>query len=368
MHIPDLSNNFTLELRDCFLTIKNRIVKNNFLKTLCSLIFTVLLFSGCQKITEAELAKENQLSEKDAQNQANTSLNDNNSCRLLSFEQSDGYSENFHYNDKGLADRWYNVFGDGTVNDYHILYNKKDRIKSIQVIFPGDAVNYTFYYNGDQTTRATGYLESTGELYSDILYSYNQRGQMIMQDDIVSDVHSRFYYNNKGYNTRSDFYFGSEMFLSILLKFDISNKNPYLALNGVDFGFNSYTLAPLFGKRWNSTGDFVIYEEGNPIVVGEDDPAQTEMQTGIGNYLTYVKYYDLISESFYDLRFRYENCGPGNENNIEKIPAPTFKKNSPMSVMTSLKKILGSHSKNMKQEFQEFKRQYSSQLKPGKNK
>jgi hypothetical protein len=322
-------------------------------------MLSVLLFTGCQKVTEEELMTKDNTSENGTQDQVNArDKDDDHGCRLRSYETSDGYSEKFSYNQKGLADRWYVDFGDGNISDHHLTYDNKNRLKSIRVIFPGDVINYTLYNNDGRTTRATGYLQSTGELYDDIFYSYNHKGQMVKLDNIVADVHTRFYYDNKGYNTRSDFFVGSELLFTFFLNFDIPNKNPYLALNGIDFGFPSYIfLAPLFDKRWNSSGHIVIYEEGNPIIIAEDDPAQTRIHTGSGNYVTNARYFDLPSGSFYNLTFKYENCGRDNDVNSETIPEPAFKKNTQMSTITRLKKILGSHSKNTKQELQEFKRQ-----------
>ena len=113
--------------------------------------------------------------------------------------------------------------------------------------------------------------------------------------------------------------------LTLLMDFEISNKNPSLAINGVNFGF-PFEIFNVFDKRWNSFGSWVIYDNGNPIVVNEDDPAQTVIHTGQGNYATYAKYYDIPSESFYEMTFNYSNCNGGdNEENRKVMPATSVK-------------------------------------------
>lgn len=324
--------------------------KNLFTRTF-SLILLALIFTGCQKISDQELVSGN-----DGKGQENFRGNDN-TCRLRSFVQSDGFNENFHYNNKGLADRWFIDYGDGTSFDYHITYDRKDKLKSARMLFGGDAVNFTFYNTGNRTTRLTGFFESNGEPYADIYYTYNRKGQMISLDDIVADIHSRFSYDRMGNNNKIDMYFGTELFYTYLLTFDNPNKNPYLALNGVDYGFTTFFfLATKFDKRWNSSGTFIIYDNGAPIVAADDDPAQTQIQTGIGNYVTYASYYDVVNESSYDLRFEYENCGNGNcDDKAAKQTQPV--KRTAMNANTKLRKIFDVRSENMKQQLMDFKKE-----------
>ena len=335
-------------------------MKKNFFKGICSLILSALLFSGCQKVTQEELMTEDL-------GQPNHRINnDNNNCRLQSMVTDYGLIESFSYNQKGLADTWLIDYGGGDFFEHQITYDNKNRIKGTHVIapvfLPGDAINYTFYSKGNFTTRALGYLES-GPIWADYNYSYNKKGQMTRLDETVNDIHTKYYYDNKGYCRRSDYYIGTELFLTLLMDFKISNKNPYLAINGVDFGF-PFEIFNVFDKRWNSFGSWVMYENGNPIVVNEDDPAQTVIHTGQGNYTTYAKYFDIPSGSFYEMTFNYSNCNGGdNEESSKVMPATAVKQNRPMPVLARLKKILGTPSKNMKQELTDLKKQILSQRK-----
>ncbi len=330
-------------------------MKKSLLKTLSSLLLFTLLFSGCKKVTEKELMSENPLTGKEEPGQANAKDGDN-SCRLQSLVTGTGYQELISYNNKGLANRWYIDYGGGDTYDYHFTYDSKGKLVSSQEIFWGGTVDYTFYSDGKHITRATGRLQPGGELFSDIFYVYNNKGQMISLDDVPADIHSRFFYDNKGYNRKSDFYVGTDLVYTLFLNFNINNKNPYLALKGIDFGFVSYIfVAPQFDQRWNSDGSWVVYEEGNPIVIAEDDPAQTVIHTGQGNYATYAKYFDIPSSSFYDMTFTY-SCNDQVSDN--KSPVPSVKKSGPMTVKTRLQKILNSRSKNMKQELLSLKAEF----------
>jgi hypothetical protein len=186
---------------------------------------------------------------------------------------------------------------------------------------------------------------------------------MIRLIDQPAGVETRFYYDNKGYNRRADMYINNEMIYTYLLNFDIPGKNPYMALNGIDFGFPNYIfMATLWDKRWNSSGTVLTYDNGNPIVIADDDPAQTEIHTGSGNYVTYAKYFDIPSESYYDMTFSFSNCSQNSNGEDIQAGSGSVTKTSAMSTITRLKKILQKPSKNMKQELVDFKNQCLDQL------
>ncbi len=340
-------------------------MKKNLLKTLSSFFLFVLLFSGCKKVTEQELMSDDPVSGKAALNErtANTP-NGDNGCRLRAWQVNNGYSETFSYNRKGLVDRWRFDYADGFYYDYFITYDKKDRLLKSRMLMPGDAIDYNFYTDGKHITRCSGYLESTNELINDIFYIYNNRGQMIRLIDQPAGVETRFYYDNKGYNRRADMYINNELIYTYLLNFDIPGKNPYLGLNGLDFGFPNYIfLATPWDKRWNSSGDVLTYDNGNPIVIASDDPAQTEIHTGNGNYVTYAKYFDIPNEYYYDMTFSFSNCGQNSNGEDIQAGSGSVKKTGTMSIITRLKKILQKPSKNMKQELVDFKNQCLQQVK-----
>jgi hypothetical protein len=261
---------------------------------------------------------------------------------------------------------WRLNYAPGDYTEHQIKYNNRNRIKSTRVIdpifLPADTINYTFYDNGNFTTRALGYLTSGG-IWADIYYKYNQRRQMTRIDDAVNDFHSRFYYNNSGYNTKTEFYIGTDLLYTYSFEFTIPNKNPYLAVNGVDFGFPFYVL-PLFDKRWESKGKVIYYEEGIPYVIYDLDAAQTTIQTGAHNYMTYSSYYDMATETAGNVACTYQNCGGDDDDRIAAPPA--IKSTGQLSIKNRLISILNRPSKNIKQQLKDFKQEYFSQLKSQK--
>jgi hypothetical protein len=67
----------------------------------------------------------------------------------------------------------------------------------------------------------------------------------------------------------------------------------------------------MFGKRHETSDIYTVYENGNPIVVLDTDPAQTVMHMTHQNYLSSVTFFDNVSESNMTRNFEYQNCRPG---------------------------------------------------------
>ena len=320
--------------------------------------FALLFFTGCQKEIqqkeETPLAGENSL-------QSRTNDGDEQGCQLKHVDYGSiigGYTLDFKYNDRGLASEVLIRYSDGYFEQHKIFYDRRNRLVKTRIIssdFP--VILYDFSHSGDFITRANGYFEGTNEPWRDIHYSYNRKGQMSKLDDVVQDVHMKYFYNNQGYNNRGEFYLGTDLYYTYDYAFRIPNRNPFLAVNGVPFGFWDFFL-PLWDKRWESNDRYVIYEEGSPTVLVDTDPAQTTMVTGPHNYLTSATKYDRISESFYTETMNYKNCGGGHENeNNNDAATSTGKQFKPLTPRAKLQRILSGPSKNIKQQLTELKRQ-----------
>ncbi len=315
-------------------------------------MLSALFFSGCQKVTE-DMMPVNDLQD---QQVSKTNKNDNK-CQLHSLVWSDGSFSNFHYNQKGLADKWYIQWAPGSYNDQQMTYDNKNRLKNYHIFYEGGgAINYTVYYTGNLATRATGYFDSNGALGADNVYTYNRKGQMVREDDDVNDDHTIFYYNRDGFNTGSDFYVGTELIYQVFYKYNIPNKDPMLAINGVDFGF-PYVNWPLFDKRWWSQSSAILYDEGIPYVVYDTDPAQTTMQTGPHNYMTYLAFYNRATEAQENLTCTYQNCGEDTDDYNNTTLTSSAGKTGQLSIKNRINKILNRPSKNIKQELKELVKQ-----------
>ena len=315
--------------------------------------FVLLFFTGCQKEIqqkeETPVADENSL-------QSRTNDGDEQGCQLKHVDYGTGYTLDFKYNNKGLASEVLLAYSDGYFEKHQIFYDRRNRLVKTRVTstyFP--TTIFDFSRSGDLITRANGYFEETNEPWRDIRYSYNRKGQMTNLDDVLQDVHTKFFYNNQGYNKRGELYLGADLYFTYEYEFKIPNRNPFLAVNGVPFGFWDFTL-PLWDKRWENSDRFTIYEEGSPTVILDTDPAQTTMTTGSNNYLTSATKYDRITESFYTESMTYKNCGGGHENDNDAATS-TGKQFKPLSPIAKLQRILNSPSKNIKQQLKELKAQ-----------
>lgn len=328
-------------------------MKKNFLKICCSLMLFAGLFTGCKK----EILEKDETPAIDESSGLQSRTGDNGpGCQLKHVDYGNGYTLDFKYNHKGLASEVLLSFSDGYFEQHKIFYDRRDRLVKTKITSPDlPVIIYDFSHTGDFITRANGYFEGTHEPWRDIRYSYNRKGQMTKLDDIVQDVHMRYSYNNQGYNTHGEFFLGTDLYYTYDYKFRIPNRNPFLAVHGVPFGFWDFSL-PLWDKRWESSDRQVLYEEGSPTVILDTDPNQTTMSTGPHNYLLAATKYDMISESFYTETMTYQHCGGGDDDAGVSIENRQVK---PISPAAKLQRILMGPAKNLKQQLQEFKRQYS---------
>ncbi|HMJ47576.1 MAG TPA: hypothetical protein VK498_09610, partial [Ferruginibacter sp.] len=171
------------------------------------------------------------------------------------------------------------------------------------------------------------------------------------QDIAPQDFHTKFFYDNPGNLTEVKYYIGADLFLEIHYEYGIPNRNPYLGLAGINFGFPFYTF-PLFDNKWESRASAIYYDEGVPFVISDQDPAQTHMQTGQRNYMTHVTFYDRITSSAGFAHITYIDCG----NNI--VSGPELPRRSgELNAMTKLNKILSSRSADIKQEMKQLKQE-----------
>ncbi len=335
-------------------------MKKNLISLSTALLLALLSFTGCQK----EILEKDETPVSDNNSLQASKGDDNPGCQLKHVDYGTGYTLDFKYNHKGLASEVLLNYSDGYFERHEIFYDRRNRLirtKITSLDFP--VILYDFYHSGDLITRANGYFEGTNEPWRDIRYSYNRKGQMARLDDIVQELHMRYSYNNQGYNNHGELSFGNDLYYTYDYEFKIPNRNPFLAVPGVPFGFWDVFL-PLWNKRWESSNRFVLYENGSPLLVLDTDPDQTTMNTGLHNYLLSATKYDMISESFYTESMSYQNCGGGCDDATSSIKQQ-FK---PISPVARLHRILTGPAKNIKLQLREYKKQYLGQLKPMTNK
>ncbi len=273
----------------------------------CSiLLLAASLITGCKKdSTDGSAAYEATAASKLA------SSDNSSKCQLVNLDWGNGAFWHFHYNEKGLADNWIIDNADGLPHHFTMQYDKNNRLTGAKDHFNNTIYSNIFIYTGSQITERT-YTNNVTSETGDVLYTYNKKGEMVKEDDIINDVHVTFVYGPMGC-IHWDLYFGSNHYLSNDITFEIPNRNPLLAIPGIAFGF-PYSNVALWDKRQETSDHLVTYDnDNNPFVIFDTDPAQTTMQTGHQNYLTSVNYYDKVSQTISTYTFTYQNCDRGND-------------------------------------------------------
>jgi len=319
---------------------------------LSTLIAFIAISVGCKKVND-QTHSDSLVSGKlqDAVNQ--------DKCRLQRIQWSDGTYLSFTYNSSGLLEGFLENYGEEVVN--HYTYDQNGRPISSVLQYPTDAVNMNYYYTGNLLTRTTGFLESTGQPWYDIHYTYDKKGEIISLDDEASDIHTKFYYNPQGYATTIKFYVGNELVYLLNYRYDIPNRNPFLAVRGINIWHTNY-IGPLFDQRWESSYDLTYYENGVGYVVSEYDPASITMQTGNQGYLTYTSFFDKspFVDAAGDITMTYENCG-GNDNANRNLSL-AGKRPGSLSYRSKMMNILSHPTKNIKQDLRDLHVQWKSRL------
>jgi hypothetical protein len=316
-------------------------MKKKLIASCSMMLFCLMLFYGCRKET-ANKAISNSVASSDNLQQQN--------CRLTNVDWGDGTSWHFHYNDKGLADEWILDFGDGLPHRYTMEYNNCSKLIKAYDHFNNTIYTNNFTYNGNKLVKQT-WRNNTIDDKGEVHFTYNSKGEIIREDDVINDFHTMFVYNSIGNCTHYDFYLGKTLYLTADFTFRIPNKNPLLTVKGVDLGFTYYTLG-LWNKWWETSDRYVLYDNGNPIVVVDDAPSKTVMNFGKQQYPSSVSYYDKVSKTAITNILSYENCPGG----CDVINAPSSKaaaKNS-RSLIRSLLLLPGS-AKSIKEKIKELR-------------
>src|SRR5436190_52841 len=215
-----------------FLTIKNCFMTKNYLKTFGFLIMTILLVAGCQKEIKdqsaAPVKNEDELQSRGAHE------DDRDGCRLISNTSEFG-QETYTYNKKGLLDEWYTSFYDGYFKQE---YNQRGRLIKSRLYSAG-AVVYTirFSYRDDKIVKETWYVGDTKEIYDEVLYYFNRKGQIIKNVSPVQDYVNSFEYTREGNVSKWVISFGGIPAYSTEFTYLYHHKNPLSATPGVGNGF-----------------------------------------------------------------------------------------------------------------------------------
>jgi hypothetical protein len=329
---------------------KKLFMKKNYLKIISSFLLAVLFIAGCQKETK-ESTGSNELVNSAAKAREN-------SCRTTVDDWPTVGRMEFHYNDKGLADEWTIDYGFGSpLHTNEMTYDNNDRLIQSNEFYFGSTYIYHFYYTGKLLTRLTRVNVDDPADAIDAIMTYNSKGQIIRQDDDVFDSHVLMTYDNIGNCTRTDLYFGDELYFSDIYSFNQPVRNPRAAVPGVDIGFPFYGTGGFSNKRMFTSNRTEIYDNGNLFLYNDYDPAQTTINTGNHNYPSSATYYDRVTEEPLTITFDYENCN-GNGSTAKSGNSQTnINHGAKTSIKTTRQLLRMGSVKSMKEQIQKMKQQ-----------
>ncbi|MEP6927618.1 MAG: hypothetical protein ABI834_08280, partial [Ginsengibacter sp.] len=209
-------------------------MKKNYLKLMSSFMLFLFVCAGCTK----ELKEINV--NKNIVDNAFDRLN-RDGCNLVTFDWVGASKWTFHYNEKGLADKWVIDYGNGFLQEENMIYSRDNRLIQANESLNGENNVYLFTYTGKRITKVTWSTSDAPGQQFVTEFTYNYKGQMTRQDDNVNDIHTLMFYDLLGNTTRTDIYFGTDPYFSDIYTFDKPVRNALLLVPGIPYGF------PFFG-------------------------------------------------------------------------------------------------------------------------
>jgi hypothetical protein len=258
-----------------------------------------------------------------------------NQCQLTRMNV-EGFDNQFHYNDKGLADEWIIDFGTGIPDVYTMEYDNDNKLSRAWYHYDGQLIAMIdFEWTGGLLTKEN--WDYSGFLF-DVINTYDRKSQMIKRE--MSYGHSAIAeYSSNGNIPVREIYFAGELQQRNEYTFYQPNKNPFLAIRGIPYGF-PFVLFD-FSKWWETSEKITYYSGGSPFVAYDYDPAQTVMQIGFQNYPTLVTHYDILTSNTVPYVFEYQNCGPDGNTPTRINNNATQQQTSPGRVKKSIPAKVG---------------------------
>ncbi len=319
------------------------------LKNVITFLLTVVVIISCKK--EAAVLAE-QTADDVLQRRGR------NDCRLVFAGNNDptaNYDYRFRYNHHGLASEWdianYGLFSQA--------YDSRGRlIKSVHTLNGEIVFTIHFLYRRNRVEKCIFYYAATSDIMDEVFISYDSRGRLVKSESFMNDYVENVTYSHQGNIVSDILLFGGAPYFAAYYAYNQRYKNPYLAVDGIDFGFPYYQFALNFQNQWRYASEkLVLYDEnGVPSVLYDYDPQQTNWEAGPQSYPASATHFDLISESWNPYTFEYENCGSNINCRPQQIPAGSIGKMTRNTVFNLIKRQPG---KNLQQQVKEVRRQFS---------
>jgi hypothetical protein len=189
-------------------------------------------------------------------------------------------------------------------------YNGRNMMSKAKFTF-GDGVYYDIVltYDKNKLVGETWYSENTKDTVDYYVNTYNKRGQLVKRDDPPYGFYGVYKYNPSGdltsieiINYDGTLYFGEEFSYSKPI------RNPFISVTGLPislFFVNDHVGGP---NRFTGLKAYYNDENGNRVVTFNWESAETEIKAGPENYAIYQNSRDVISDTWTDQIWRYENC------------------------------------------------------------
>lgn len=270
------------------------------------LLLTLTIVSSCQKDNQEQLVQTNDPTLKNG-----SFNNDKHDCRLVADSGlSDGFLLTYHYNAKGLVDAYHMSKPDFYDFSGTFEYNSRKLMSKVKFTY-GDGVFYDIVltYDKNKLVRETWYAENTKDTVDYYINTYNKKGQLVRRDDPPYGFYDIFKYDIFGNLTSSELInydgtlnFGEEYSYSGPI------RNPFISVTGLPVSLifvNDHIGGP---NRFTGLKTYYNDENGNRVVDFNWESSETEIKTGPGNYPVYQNSRDVVSDTWTDQIFRYENC------------------------------------------------------------
>jgi hypothetical protein len=280
-------------------------MKKVYFPTLGILLLALTIVTGCQKETP-----ELQDQASDPTLKSSSYNKDKHGCRLVADSGlSDGFLLTYHYNDKGLADE-YHVSKPDQFNFSATMEYDNRNLMTKAIFTYGDGVFYdiVFTYDKNRIVTETWYTQDTKEIVDGYVNTYNKKGQLVKRDEPVYEIYCLFKYDAIGNVVSGELFFKDGTFwYGTEYAYSGPIKNPFASVAGLPSSV-FYTDDCTTPNRFTGLKSYHNDEFGNRVVAFNWESAETEIKTGPENYPVYQNSRDLISDTWTDQIWRYENC------------------------------------------------------------
>jgi hypothetical protein len=278
-------------------------MKKKFFYMLGSVLFTLAIFSSCQK----------QMDEPDQSGnvtlKSGSKANVTNNYRLLVDKGlSDGFLQWYHYNDAGLADEFH-LFKPDQYDWWATMEYSSRNLISKAHFYYSDEEHYdiVFDYDKNKIVKETWYLPGTDDVVDYYLNIYDSKGQLAERDDPPYELKTIFQYDATGNCTSEEtFDYQGNLYFGVEYTYSKPIKNPFASVTGLPIAW-LWVNDHLDQNRFTGLKQYFKDEDGNQVVIFDWESAETQISTGPRNYADYQNSRDVISDTWTDQTWTYDN-------------------------------------------------------------